>query len=69
MTIQQACKQSGLTIDTIRYYERIGLIEAEKALISKITVVKRLKHLSQSKNCARQGAIDIRNKVVVIVRS
>ena len=30
MTIQQVCKQSGLTIDTIRYYERIGLIEAEK---------------------------------------
>ncbi len=30
MTIQQVCKQSGLTIDTIRYYERIGLIGAEK---------------------------------------
>lgn len=31
MTIQQVCKQSGLTIDTIRYYERIGLIELEKS--------------------------------------
>lgn len=30
MTIQQTCKQSGFTIDTISYYERIGLIEAEK---------------------------------------
>ena len=30
MTIQQVCKQSGLTIDTIRYYERIGLVEVEK---------------------------------------
>lgn len=30
MTIQQVCKQSGLTVDTIRYYERIGLIDAEK---------------------------------------
>lgn len=30
MTIQQICKQSGLTVDTVRYYERIGLIEAEK---------------------------------------
>lgn len=30
MTIQQVCKQSGLTIDTIRYYERIGLIETDK---------------------------------------
>ena len=30
MTIRQICKQSGLAIDTIRYYERIGLIEAEK---------------------------------------
>ena len=30
MTIQQICKQSGLTIDTIRYYERIGLVEVEK---------------------------------------
>ena len=31
MTIQQVCKQSGLTIDTIRYYEHIGLIEVEKS--------------------------------------
>ena len=30
MTIQQMRKQSGLTIDTIRYYERIGLVEVEK---------------------------------------
>lgn len=30
MTIQQVCKQSGLTVDTIRYYERIGLVEVEK---------------------------------------
>lgn len=30
MTIQQVCKQSGLTADTVRYYERIGLIEVEK---------------------------------------
>ena len=30
MTIQQVCKQSGLTLDTIRYYERIGLVEVEK---------------------------------------
>ena len=30
MTIQQVCKQSGLTVDTIRYYERIGLIEVQK---------------------------------------
>ena len=30
MTIQQVCKQSGLTVDTIRYYERVGLIEVEK---------------------------------------
>ncbi len=30
MTIQQVCKQSGLSVDTIRYYERIGLVEAEK---------------------------------------
>lgn len=30
MTIQQICKQSGLTVNTVRYYERIGLIEAEK---------------------------------------
>lgn len=35
MTIQQVCKQSGLTIDTIRYYERIGLIEAEKGVYFK----------------------------------
>lgn len=30
MTVQQMCKQSGLTVDTIRYYERIGLVEVEK---------------------------------------
>ncbi len=30
MTIQDVVKQCGLTIDTIRYYERIGLIEVEK---------------------------------------
>ena len=30
MTIQQMHKQSGLTINTIRYYERIGLVEVEK---------------------------------------
>ena len=30
MTIQQVCKQSGLTVDTIRYYERIKLINVEK---------------------------------------
>lgn len=30
MTIQQVCKQRGLTADTVRYYERIGLIEVEK---------------------------------------
>lgn len=35
MTIQQVCKQSGLTVDTIRYYERVGLIEAEKSVYFK----------------------------------
>ena len=30
MTVQQVSKQSGLTVDTIRYYERVGLITAEK---------------------------------------
>ena len=35
MTIQQVCKQSGLTVDTIRYYERVGLIEAEKGVYFK----------------------------------
>lgn len=35
MTIQQVCKQSGLTIDTIRYYERIDLVEAEKGVYFK----------------------------------
>ena len=35
MTIQQICKQSGLTVDTIRYYERVGLIEAEKGVYFK----------------------------------
>ena len=30
MTIQQVCKQSGLTVDTIRYYDRFGLSEMEK---------------------------------------
>ena len=30
MTIQQVCEQSGLTVDTIRYYERVGLIEVDK---------------------------------------
>ena len=30
MTIRQVCEQSGVTVDTIRFYERAGLIEAEK---------------------------------------
>ena len=30
MTVQQVSKQSGLTVDTIRYYERVGLISVEK---------------------------------------
>ena len=30
MTIRQVCNQSGLTVDTIRYYERVGLITVEK---------------------------------------
>ena len=30
MTIQQVCKQCGLTVDTIRYYEKIKLVEVEK---------------------------------------
>ena len=35
MTIKQVCEQSGLTVDTIRYYERIGLIEVEKSIYFK----------------------------------
>ena len=35
MTIRQVCEQSGLTVDTIRYYERIGLIEVEKSIYFK----------------------------------
>ena len=35
MTIQQVCKQSGLSADTIRYYERIGLVEIEKGVYFK----------------------------------
>lgn len=35
MTIQQVCKQSGLSVYTIRYYERVGLIEVEKGVYSK----------------------------------
>ena len=35
MTIQQVCEQSGLTVDTIRYYERIGLIEVQKSVYFK----------------------------------
>jgi len=27
LTIQQVCHQTGLSIDTLRYYERIGLLE------------------------------------------
>src|SRR5207248_9705372 len=27
LTIQQAAQQTGLSIDTLRYYERIGLLE------------------------------------------
>ena len=30
MTVQQVCKQTGLTVDTIRFYERSGLIAVEK---------------------------------------
>ena len=30
MTIRQVCEQSGVTVDTIRFYERAGLIESEK---------------------------------------
>ena len=30
MTVQNVCKQTGLTVDTIRYYQRLGLVTAEK---------------------------------------
>lgn len=30
MTVQNVCKQTGLTVDTIRYYQRIGLVTVEK---------------------------------------
>ena len=31
MTIREVCKQTDLTVDTVRYYERIKLIEVEKS--------------------------------------
>ena len=30
MTIKKVCIQTGLTVDTIRYYERVGLVKVEK---------------------------------------
>ncbi|MCH5160181.1 MAG: MerR family transcriptional regulator [Clostridiales bacterium] len=30
MTVRQVSKQCGLSVDTIRYYERVGLITVEK---------------------------------------